>query len=188
MGLFDLFGKGNKKDSEISTEETVLTIARIVSDNDANIMDNIKACMEDTEAYFENHGDSFEERGFDEFEDEEIEEIRWIALVDALESNQYVCERDWKDELEDFLYFVGELKGVKSKELTLNSEWFDEDDDISVWCTILDKRWEAKGVCMAAIDINSDSYVLFPCEIDELDRLGKLAESIDSRIDYAKNM
>ena len=31
-------------------------------------------------------------------------------MVDTLEKYNYVCERDWKDEFEDFIYFLSNLK------------------------------------------------------------------------------
>lgn len=100
--------------------------------------------------------------------EEDAEEVRWLALVDILEVNGYVCERDWKDELEDFVYFIGNVKGVKSKELPIVSEWFSEDDAVADWCKVMDEKWKDKGVCVAAIDIESDSYVFFHMKFKSL--------------------
>ncbi len=124
---------------------------------------------------------------WEDIEDDE-EEATWIALVDILEENGYVCERDWKDELEEFVYFLGNLKGIKTRELSVNKEWFLEDDDVGEWCKILGEKWKEKGVCVAAIDIDSDSYVLFPYEVEKMDGLCDLAEQLERRIDLAENM
>lgn len=51
-------------------------------------------------------------------------------MVDILIENLYVCERDWKDELDDFIYFVRELKEMKTKALPLEVEWFNESGNI----------------------------------------------------------
>ena len=42
-------------------------------------------------------------------------------------------------------------------------------------------------MCLAGIDIESDSYVLFPCKIDKMNELETLAKAVSYRIDYAKN-
>ena len=198
MGLFDLFGKNNKKENNetkagnakksVSTQVAIETIAGIISNNDSEVLKRVKMCLEDTEAYFEEYADAFEERGIDEFDEDAIGEIQWLAMVDILEANQYVCERDWEDELEDFLHFVGELKGVKAKKLPLEQEWVNEDEAVSAWCATIDAKWMSSGMCLAAIDIDSDSYVLFPCENDKCKELGILAEAASYRIDCAKNM
>lgn len=198
MGLFGLFKKNDKKlsyeseennDKEIlSKEMAIQTIASIISENDSAVIKRIADCLADSEAYFKKHRNVFLERGIEDFDQISLREIRWISMVDILAENQYVCERDWKDELEDFLYFVRELKGMRDAALPLEVEWFDKNADVSEWCAIIDGKWKSLGMCFAGIDIESDSYVLFPCRGDELDKLKKLAKIVSCRIDYAKNL
>ena len=90
------------------------------------------------------------------------------------------------DELEDFSYFVQNLHGFQKLGLELNPDWLDEDEDISAWCGVLTEKWE--GVCAAAIDIDSDSYVLFPTAAAQLADLQRLAGEIGHRIDAAERM
>lgn len=33
-----------------------------------------------------------------------------------------------------------------------------------MWCKILDEKWAEYGFCVGAIDIDSDSYVMFFCK------------------------
>ncbi len=148
----------------------------------------ITDCLADSEVYFHEHGDAFLERGIDEFDEISLREIQWLSMVDILAENQYVCEQDWKDELDDFLYFVRELKEIKAAALPLEVEWFDKNADIHEWCAIMDGKWKSSGMCLAGIDIESDSYVLFPCRDDKLNELKKLAKIVSCRIDYAKNL
>lgn len=192
MKIIKLFSRRNKNtdntQSYASSDNAIKTIASIISNNDSVVSGRVNACLNDTKVYFEEHSNDFDERGIDKFEPFNIGEIRWLAMVDALEENRYVCERDWKDELDDFLYFVGELKAVEAKALPLKPEWFERDEDICKWCAVIDEKWKSYGMCLAAIDIVSDSYVLFACENDKLKELGALAELASYRIDYAKNM
>lgn len=197
MGLFDLFRKNDKKSSvdstmnpakeDISAEVTIQTITAIISENDSSVLEKVKDCLRNTEAYFKEYADIFSERGIEKFDDLPLRELQRIAVVDILAENLYVCERDWKDELDEFLYFVGELKGTKAQALPLKKEWFNGDGDISEWSAVIDGEWESFGMCLAAIDIESDCYVLFPCKIDKLNELEALAKAVSYRIDYAKN-
>ncbi|WP_160323650.1 DUF6630 family protein [Defluviitalea phaphyphila] len=113
--------------------------------------------------------------------------MRWISLVSILEKNNYVCERDWKDEKEDFIYFVENLVGMKKYNVHIDPDWLNEDDFIPQWCQILDDKWKSQGVCMADFDIGSDSYVLFPCKTADLKLLQDYAAQIGERIDFAKD-
>lgn len=124
------------------------------------------------------------ERGVTSADDLEL--VQWLGLVDILEEHGWVCERDWKDELEDFSYFVQNLHGFQQLGLELDPDWLDEDEDIPAWCGILTEKWSAQGVRMAAIDIDSDSYVLFPVSSARFAGLQKLAEGIGQHIDYVE--
>lgn len=163
------------------------SITKAICEENDEVMREVDSCLADPEGYFEKHQDQFDERGIEEYEEIE-EEISWLAMVDALENNGYACEVDWSASLEDFLYLLGELRGVQTKELFMDEEWFDEDGEVSEWCEILDAKWAPEGFVVLAIDIDSDSYVLFPYELNQVEELSEMAESMDYRIDFAKNM
>ena len=80
------------------------------------------------------------------------------------------------------------LKGFQAQGLSMDPAWFDEDGDITVWCGVLAKKWETQGVRMAAVDIDSDSYVLFPALTAPFPALQTLAEEIGHRIDFVEKM
>lgn len=171
----------------MAAEAAIQTIAAIISNNDGLVLEKVKDCLKDTEAYFKKYADVFSERGIDEVDELSSRELQRVALVDILAENLYVCERDWRDELDDFLYFVGELKETKARALPLKAEWFNGNGDISEWSAVIDTEWKPFGMCLAVIDIESDCYVLFPCKIDKLNELETLAKAVSYRIDYAKN-
>lgn len=182
--------EGIKVDSKV--EKNFIKIAEIVSNNDKVVMDEVKECLSDPEKYLKDNAERYGERGIYivELEDiiDDISELEWIGLVDILDINDYVCERDYKDELEDFVYFMSNLKGVKENNLIVDEEWFDEEDGITEWCEILDEKWEEQDYCVAAFDIDSDSYVLFPCSIEDFKLLQKYADEAEYRIDLGKEM
>ena len=187
MGLFDRF----KKKPEAAAPETpagrdiqakeekqlFLEIAELISGGDKAVLEEVTACVTDTAGYFAAHQDRYMERGMDGGEDPGI--IRWIGLVDILEARGHVCERDWKDEKEDFLYFLGKLSGMERLGLTVQEDWLFEDGDIPVWREIIDSQWKPRQCQVGMIGIDSDSYVLFACTLEDLARREKLAQVTD---------
>ena len=93
-------------------------------------------------------------------------------------------ELDRNTEREDFLYELESL--VKKYKLPLQDEWLKEDGDIPLWAQTLGQEGGARGFCLAAMDIDSDSYVLFPCQVRDLSSLITLSQKVNQRFDYAK--
>ena len=191
MGIFDRFKKTEPTPPVSAVERkpygTVLVeIAKLISNGDEAVLRDISSCAENPQYWFQSHQEQYKNRGVDSAEDLEL--IQWLGLADILESNNWVCERDWKDELEDFLFFLQKLKGYQSIGLSLDPDWFDPSGDIPAWCNILAAKWESRGVRAAAIDIESDSYVLFPVSATQFPHLQKLAKEIGHWIDYVERM
>lgn len=175
-----------EEEEEIEMEQELLKIMECVTDGNKELMKELEECITDTTNYYKSHREVFEERGIEEDEEEEL--IQWITLVDILYRENYVAERDWADEKEDFLYYIGNLNGIKSKGLKIDSDWLDEDGEITEWLEIIDEKWEKEGMAMFAFDIDSDSYVLFPCAIEKFQQLEEWAEEAGYRIAYGKDM
>ena len=81
-----------------------------------------------------------------------------------------------KDEKEDFVYFFSNLKGVKTYNLTIDPDWFSAQGSIPEWCSILKEKWSAQDCFAAVFDIDSDSYVLFPCSGSDFAKLQPLGK------------
>lgn len=169
MGLFQRKNSENHEQSSAYSEVNVQIVTKIVQ----LITKGEQAVISDVKRYFE--ADQENETGL-------------IGFVDILEKYNYVCCRDWRDYLDDFFYFVQNLEGTKIHQLSMSREWFNEDDNIPIWCGILDMKWKSKGLCVAAIDEGSDSYILFICGISELKQLKKWSAQIGFRIDLARNL
>lgn len=187
MGFFRNFIKRKeeiKPQKEIRHE--ILEIAGIISDQDKKVMDELKECISDTRTYIASHVDMSEEWGLDACSNEK--DVLRSALLYVLEEYNFVCVRDWKDEKDDFIYFVRDLEGFKKSGLSLEADWLDEKGSIAGWSRILDIQWENKDFCLAAIDIESDCYVLFVCNKNKLQYLQKLSEPVGYKIDYAKEI
>ena len=196
MGFFDRFKK-NGADSAAPVPPApaedskplgpgLIESARLISLGDEAVMRDVSACAEAPRDWFEANRERYEERGIDSTGD--LDQVQWLGLVDILEEHGWVCERDWKDELEDFLFFLQELKGYQALHLTLDESWLEPDGDIPGWCEILAKKWKEQGARVAAIDIDSDSYVLFPVPSVQLPTLQKLAGETGHNIDFVERM
>lgn len=170
--------------------KALLEIGMYISQEDEAVIKAMEQCLSDMDAYFAEHVEDFEDRGFEEedLKEADQQELQWIALADSLINHVYCCELDWKCDKEEFLDCVNELQGMEIYDLTLEDDWLDEDADVTEWCAVLDEKWQEKGVCMAALDIDSDSYVIFPMLESDFDKLIELAEQAGGRIALAKEM
>ena len=166
-----------------TAKEEYIRIVRLLTE-DSSIYDAIENCLESPWSYFEENIDRYDERGIDEDETEET--IIWLGIADELIDANEAVELDWNPELEDFSYFMKSL--AEKKNLQMEDDWFDEEDTITNLCSILDRKWETEGFCVGGIGIDSDSYVLFICEVETLKELTEWSNRIDQRIDHAKNL
>ena len=179
MGLLDKFRKKPEHDP-------IIEIVRTVSQDDSAVLSQAALCSADTKNYFSQNIAAYEERGIDSTTDEST--LKWIGLVDILINANYLCERDWKDEKSDFIFFLQNLNTTRSLHLTIDERQLDDFGDIPQWCEALDRLWEQQGVCIAAFDIDSDSYVLVPCKTSDRPTLQQYAAESGHCIDLAKNM
>ena len=166
-----------------TAKEVYTCIVQLLTE-DSSIHDAIENCLESPWSYFEENIDRYDERGIDEDETEET--IIWLGIADELIDANEAIELDWKPTLEDFTYFMKSL--ADKKNLQIEDDWFDEEDTITNWCSILDRKWATAGFCVGGVDIDSDSYVLFICKDETLKELTEWSNRIDQRIDRAMNL
>ena len=158
-------------------------ITQLLTD-DSEVRSRLTSCFESPGAYFKQYAERYDERGIGEEVNEAT--IKWLAIADELLAVDAVIELDWKTDKDEFLYQLTPLAAKQT--LDFEENWFDEDDDIPTWCKILDEKWAGHDFCLACMDINSDSYVLFICQRAILGELVVLSKKINQRFDYAKNM
>ena len=97
-----------------------------------------------------------------------------------------VIELDWKEGFEEF---TAQMKNLADKNnLELQENRLNSGGNIPDWCEILDEEWNSQGFCVGAMDIDSDSYVMFVCRRETLENLMGLGKKVNQRFDFAKNM
>lgn len=170
-------------DVKIANVEVYKELVKTISDNE-DFLQNMDRCFCYPREYFKDNADRYEERGITNRD--AIDTFVWIALTDELLESGAAIELDWKEEKEEFLSSIEGL--ANEKDLVVDDVLLDDEGDIPTWCKELDNKWMKDGYCIAGIDIDSDSYVLFVCKTDKLKRLAELAKSINHRIDFTQNM
>jgi len=162
-------------------KKTYMEIAKLLTDDESLLL-KLKTCFDNPLHFFEENIDRYDERGINE--DDGLGTIAWIAIADELLKEKLAVELDWKEELSEFVW---QMKGLADKNnLELYEEDLDENDDIPTWCRILDGKWREKNYCIGAMDINSDSYLMFVCKLKTLQKLALLAAKIGRRFNFAK--
>lgn len=187
MGIFDFWKKKNHDwtlkadEKEQESKETYNEISGLLTNNQ-EALSKLAGCFDVPRIYFDENAERYEERSI---ERDAEKEIVWIAIVEELIESGDAIEIDWKEEVEEFAV---QMKALAEKNhLKLRTDWFCEENDIPAWCQILDEKWEEQGFCVGAMDIDSDSYVLFICKIEALEKLKALGKKVNQRFDYAKN-
>jgi len=173
----------DSSDVKIGNLEVYKELVKTISD-DKDFLQNMDRCFCHPREYFKDNADRYEERGITNRD--AIDTFVWIALTDELLESGAAIELDWKEEKEEFLSSIEGL--ANENDLVVDDVLLDDEGDIPTWCKELDNKWMKDGYCIAGIDIDSDSYVLFVCKTDKLKRLTELAKSINHRIDFAQNM
>ena len=189
MGIFDFWKKKNHDwtlkadEKEQESKETYLEISALLT-NKKEVLFQLARCIDAPKVYFDENIERYEERSMEA--ETKNDRIVWIAIVEELIESGDAIEIDWKEEVEEFAVQMKAL--AEKKNLTLQTDWFRAEKDIPAWCKILDEKWEEQGFCVGAMDIDSDSYVLFVCKIEALEKLKALGKKVNQRFDYAKNI
>ena len=173
----------DSSDVKIGNLEVYKELVKTMSD-DKDFLQNMDRCFCHPREYFKDNVDRYEERGITNRD--AIDTFVWIAVADEMLESGIATELDWKEEKDEFLSSIEEL--ANENNLVVDDSMLDDEGDIPSWCKELDDRWMKDGYCIAGIDIDSDSYVLFICKTDNLKKLTEFAKSINHRIDFAKNM
>lgn len=162
-------------------KSSILEIAKELSYGDKAVIREMRSCVLNVRQYAIHHAERLENRSVDaQTADEHT--IMWLSMADCLIRHNYAQELDWKCEKDDFVALISSTKNAISLGCEINPVQLYDDDDVSSWCAVQDKVWFTKGACIGGIDIDSDSYVLFVCGADVLERVRLLAENIHKRI------
>ena len=164
---------------EIADPQPFYRIARLLSDNDATVMEEMRfAGGGAASEYFAARKQQFMERGIQTMSQLAAfnsGEIWLLGLVDVLIKQHYACELDWKETIDEFAESVSELFVVRTEGLPVEQFGLFEDDDVEIWLERVNKAWQPLGFVLLTIDIDSDCYVLIPARCEFLPDIQELA-------------
>lgn len=188
--------KKHDKEDEYDEEEEdefadhpLYKIAESITNGNPFIMMDVEEWLKDGVTYYGEHEEQYEERGIEEEEcEDDSMEVCWIGLVDSLIENEYAIEVDWNENAKTLADELAKDRAIKRDSSLLNKGWFSEEDSVADGCSILNKKWRGKGMCLGVMDIDSDSYVIFPCKIKVLEDLKQWAKEIGCCIYHAEEL
>lgn len=171
-----------KRDDSFFAHRYLIEIGQIISHNDREVTRELEKILGNFKEYLKNDP-LLTYSNIENMELTEKIELKLLALALLLNEKGYLCYLDWKCELEDFnmIYDVMKKIGLDEK---IEEEAFDEDDDITVWCEEFDKIYGDRDIFVGGIDLNSDSYSIFPVSYENLKKLKELGEKIQMKIDF----
>lgn len=139
-----------------------LALAGLLSSGDALVTDAVRAAIEQPASYVQAHAETTER--FASAEEAAADPVLpWLALVDALLARQLAVELDWSTEHEEVLASLerlGNFRGVSDLSRRTLQSLQREDAATIGWLRDIAEVVEADKLVVAAMDIDSDSYVV----------------------------
>ena len=176
-----LFSKLKTKPKAMTNDEIFENIFGGISNADEEVKAGIKSCLENIRLYCLKNPDGFDNRGLDVSKTPEFT-LKWIGCVDILIKNGYAAEIDNSVDFKDFYAFFAGLKIVSQRSILPDENDIYLDYDPISWFNCIDRVWAKSGMCVGGIDIDSDSYVFFPCTVEQLAILSENADKAGRKI------
>jgi hypothetical protein len=150
-------------------------IVTLISDNNSNVMENVKFCITHPQAYSQYNTGRYDERGID-IEDADDDEICWIGMVDELAECKYLISVDYNSEPNDILWALSQLKSYYLIEKYISDIDLQNDNINDAESLAKEINIAVSGAYVCMIDIDSDSYELIIVNHDVYDEISALAE------------
>lgn len=163
-------------EKEESIKEIYIKLMDSITDSNQEMLLKLRECLDRPTEYYSNNILKYRERGFEDYTTDK--EIFFWTIIDLLVENKYCCELDYKEEVDVFIDSLQNLENV----IYFTKENLEYKDDIFIWCDIINKEWKTKKKCIAQIDTNNDSYVLFVIDVEKLNYISTLANSLSFKI------
>ncbi|MEV6425240.1 DUF6630 family protein [Streptomyces sp. NPDC051662] len=146
--------------------EALVALAELLAPGRAAVVEAVLFAYDDPDAYVRTHAEPLEDRGIDA----PIENLAWIALVDALTAQGLLAEVDWKEDSDEIRR---QLRSLESRPTVDPWSLADPADaeatdtvplDTAAFLNDAGRLHLEVGVALAVLDIESDCYplVCFP--------------------------
>lgn len=158
------------------TKENFLELVKSIGGNEKDILAEVSECLTEPERFIEKAEKAAKESGRREdrdlYEDisaeyEEFKDYRKSAdepflqgALILLEYRKLIARFDWKAEREDVLYFIENLRMVRTNGLPVDEAVFRKSLAVEQILSQLNTLWEKEGYRTVQIDNGSDEYII----------------------------
>ncbi|MBD5129656.1 MAG: hypothetical protein HDT43_07010 [Ruminococcaceae bacterium] len=172
MGLFKKKAPLEKifADFDRADCEDILETAKALSGSDRRVAAAVDAALEDPKGYINRSAKRFEERGIALDGSLDADELMLFAMLNELETLEYVFEFSGKCELEDFLWGLTQIKTYDRIKDVVRTLELDENGDVEAWGKEINKALDAEFY-LCYIYIDDGSYPIAIVTPEEFERV-----------------
>ncbi|WP_063775738.1 DUF6630 family protein [Streptomyces odonnellii] len=138
--------------------EALAELAELLAPGRPAVTEEVLLAYEDPDTYVRTYAGRLDERGIDE----PVDDLAWIALVDALTARGLLAEVDWKESGEEIRRQVRALESRPATDPWSLSGEADRAEELDTYAFLT--RYGALhldvGTALAVLDIESDCYPL----------------------------
>ncbi|MFI1189848.1 DUF6630 family protein [Streptomyces californicus] len=147
-------------------------IAALLAPAHPDVAEEVLRAHDDPDGYVSAFADRLDDRGVDE----PVDDLAWIALIDALTDRGLLAEFDWKEDAEEIraqLAALGSRPSADPWSLFAPAEAAQPTYDFLHACG---RRYREVGAALAVLDIYSDCYPVVGLPAARADELTLLAD------------
>ena len=143
--------------------EHLLLLAALLAPAHHDVAERVTLASNQPAVYLETHEDTAERLGWNP-DASQLKPLPWLALVDGLIEARVATELDWKGAREEVIPMLGLLAGHEllsgATRQRLDPSRRDENGSTIHWLREAATAVSSDDVIVAALDIESDSYVV----------------------------
>ena len=108
--------------------------------------------------------------------------LKWMGCIDIAIKNGFAVEVKDDNDFDGFYEKIGGLKFVQKRNNLPDEDSIYLDYSLSSWVKNIDFCWSKSGMCMGGIDLGDETFVIFPCTLEQITKLSSLAEKSGRKI------
>lgn len=146
-------------------------IASLLAPARPTVAEEVLRAHDSPHDYVRAFGDRLEGRGIDE----PVDDLAWIALVDALDAHGLLAEFDWKEDVQEIR---AQLRKLESRPSVDPWALFEAEEALlptEEFLHACGRRYREIGAALAVLDIESDCYPVVGLRAARADELTALA-------------
>lgn len=186
-----------ERDCRAFFKERFMGMARLISGEDERVASDLKLYFDTPEEFIARYEDELYECGMigvdsDKAELYKIDGSLIIMLIDMLYDADYVCELNWKVELDELIPGLAHLHHVED----LGVAWDKVERKLNrtipngsteTWTqSIAQHELALRGLSLGYFDIDSDDYMFFVASHEQAKQLSRLAHETDVKMRFAQ--